>query len=73
MKRPLLSNVNLYLVSVIIGIILILLVIYKLGRSNNAGEHQSWKEYLLSFVWIVFTIINFRFYKKEIKKAEKNP
>jgi hypothetical protein len=73
MKRPLFSNVNLYLISVIIGIILILLVIYNLVEDYNAGEHQTWKEYLLLIIWIVFTIINYRFYKREVKRLDKNP
>lgn len=69
MKRPLFSNVNLYLISVIIGIILILLVIYNLVEDYNAGEHRSWKEYLLLIIWIIFTIINYRFYKREVKRV----
>jgi len=68
MKRPLFSNANLYLVSVVVGIILILLVIYNLVESSQAGEDPSWKEYLLLFIWIIFTMINFKFYRKEIKK-----
>ena len=67
MKRTLFSKANLYLLSVIIGVILILFVIYNLATSNNAIADQDWKEYLLLLIWILFTIANLFFYKRELK------
>jgi small-conductance mechanosensitive channel len=70
MKRTLFSRANLYLLSVIIGIILILFVVYTLLTSDNTAADHGWKDYLLLLIWVIFTIVNIFFYKRELKNQE---
>lgn len=73
MERKIITKLNVYVFSIVIGTVLVLLEIFALIlASKNNDASKIFLQGILLFTWTVYTIIYWVLYKKEKQKQKLN-